>query len=145
MWETHCSFLRFRIESAKKLQVLFLRANRLTNEDFVQMSTHLKANNTIKVLDVSSNPELGKASLDALAEIMNGNRMIEYFGLSKLNLTTEMVVPLFGLIGRFPFPADRVEDHLKELKARDAIVEKNKKLKAQKKPEEPVPQLDNIE
>ena len=36
--------------------MLFLRANRLTNEDFAQMSTHLKANNTIKVLDVSSNP-----------------------------------------------------------------------------------------
>jgi hypothetical protein len=127
------------------LKILFLRANRLTNEDFVHINTHLKANNLIKVLDMISNPELDKASLDALAEIMNGNRMIEYFGLSKLNLTTEMVVPLFGLIGRFPFPADKVEDHLKELKARDVIAEKNKKLKAQKKPEEPVPQLDNIE
>jgi hypothetical protein len=31
------------------------------------------------------------------------------------------------------------------LKARDAIIEKNKKLKASKKPEEPVPVLDNIE
>jgi len=34
---------------------------------------------------------------------------------------------------------------LAELKKRDAIIEKNKKLKASKKPEEPVPQLDNIE
>ena len=31
------------------------------------------------------------------------------------------------------------------MKKRDAIIEKNKKLKASKKPEEPVPQLDNIE
>ena len=41
-----------------------------------------------------------------------------------------MVLPLFELIGRFPFPADDVENHLKEMKARDAIVEKNKKLKS---------------
>ena len=31
------------------------------------------------------------------------------------------------------------------MKERDTIIEKNKKLKAGKKPEEPVPQLDNIE
>jgi len=34
---------------------------------------------------------------------------------------------------------------LAELKRKEAIVEKNKKLKSQKKPEEPVPQVDNIE
>lgn len=32
-----------------------------------------------------------------------------------------------------------------KLKARDQIIEKNKKLKTSKKPEEPVPILDNIE
>lgn len=94
------------------------------------MSPFLKANTTIKVLDISSNPDLGTGSLNALAEVLNGNRSIEYFGMSKLNLTTQMVLPLFDLIGRFPFPADEVENHLKELKARDVIVEKNKKLKS---------------
>ena len=94
------------------------------------MSPFLKANSTIKVLDISSNPDLGTGSLNALADVLNGNRSIEYFGLSKLNLTTQMVLPLFDLIGRFPFPADEVENHLKELKARDVIVEKNKKLKS---------------
>lgn len=125
--------------------MLFLRANKLTDEDFVAMGPHLKTNTTIKVLDISSNPDLSERSLEALADILNGNRSIEYFGLSKLNLSTEMVLPLFNLIGRFPFPADDVENHLKELKARDGIIEKNKKLKSQKKPEEPVPQLDDIE
>jgi hypothetical protein len=38
-----------------------------------------------------------------------------------------------------------VDAHLAKLKARDVIVDKNKKLKTQKKPEEPVPILDNIE
>jgi hypothetical protein len=31
---------------------------------------------------------------------------MEYFGLSKLDLTTEDVLPMFDLIGRFPFPED---------------------------------------
>lgn len=40
---------------------------------------------------------------------------------------------------------EQVEAHQAKLKARDAIIEKNKKLKASKKPEEPVPALDLIE
>jgi len=76
---------------------------------------------------------------------MTANRSLEYLGLSKLRIDTEMITPLFEMIGRFPFPEDQVENQLAELKKRDAIVEKNKKLKASKKPEEPVPQLDNIE
>ena len=44
-----------------------------------------------------------------------------------------------------PFPQDQVEAHQAKMKARDAVIEKNKKLKASKKPEEPVPQLDLIE
>ena len=38
-----------------------------------------------------------------------------------------------------------MEAHSAKIKARDAIIEKNKKLKASKKPEEPVPQIDMIE
>lgn len=76
---------------------------------------------------------------------MYSNRSLEYLGLSKLNLSAELITPIFDMIGRFPFPEDQVENQLAELKKRDAIIEKNKKLKASKKPEEPVPQLDNIE
>lgn len=60
-------------------------------------------------------------------------------GLSKLNLETPAILPMFDLFGRFPFPEDQVENQLAELKKKDAIIEKNKKLKASKKPEEPVP------
>lgn len=38
-----------------------------------------------------------------------------------------------------------MDGHLAKIKARDQTIEKNKKLKASKKPEEPVPILDNIE
>ena len=102
----------------------------MTDADFEAMSGPLKSNTSIKVLDISSNQDLTNRSIESLTEIFNNNRSIEYFGFSKLNLTTEMVQPLFNLIGRFPFPSEEVENHLKEMKARDAIVEKNKKLKS---------------
>jgi hypothetical protein len=105
----------------------------------------LKINTTLKVVDVSSNRDLTPDSLLHISDILSNNRVLEYLGLSKLNLVTDDVIPLFGLLGKFPFPEDQVESHLAKLKARDGIVEKNKKLKSQKKPEEPVPVLDNIE
>ena len=46
---------------------------------------------------------------------------------------------MMQMFGRFPFPEDQVENQLVELKKKEAIVEKNKKLKASKKPEEAVP------
>ena len=60
-------------------------------------------------------------------------------------MTTEDMLPILECFGRVPFPADQVEAYQGELKKRDAIIEKNKKLKQQKKPEEPVPILDSIE
>ena len=122
-----------------------MRASGLTDKDMEHICASLKTNNTIKVLDISSNPNLEREYLDWIADAMTANRSLEYLGLSKLRLTSDMVTSLFEMIGRFPFPEDQVEHQLAELKKRDAIVEKNKKLKASKKPEEPVPQLDNIE
>lgn len=106
----------------------------------------MKTNGSVKVIDISSNREFTTTCIkNSLQEILTTNRVIEYFGLSKLSLETEDILPLFDLFGRFPFPEDQVEHHLAELKKKTAIEEKNKKLKQQKKPEEPVPQLDNIE
>jgi hypothetical protein len=82
---------------------------------------------------------LEKEYLDYICDAMTANRSLEYLGLSKLNLTSEMITPIFDMIGRFPFPEDQVENQLAEIKKKDAIIEKNKKLKASKKAEEPVP------
>lgn len=122
-----------------------MRACELTDTDLAYISTVLKTNATLKVIDFSSNPGLTTAAFDGLCEVLTQNRVIEYFGLAKLGLQSMDVMPMLELFGRFPFPEDQVENQLAELKKRDAIIEKNKKLKAAKKPEEPVPQLDNIE
>lgn len=127
------------------MQVLFIRACHLTDKDMSEIVEAMKINTSIRVFDISSNLELSPANLiGSVGEMVAGNRSIEYLGLSKLNVGTNDVLPLFDNIGRFTFNGD-VEERLKELKNRDAIVEKNKKLKASKKPEEPVPQLDEIQ
>lgn len=54
-------------------------------------------------------------------------------------------MPILDCFGKVPLPADQVEAYQGELKKRDTIIEKNKKLKQQKKPEEPVPILDSLE
>ena len=138
-------FISYRIDSSKKLQVLFLRSNNLSDNDLEHISNSLKTNATIKVIDISSNSNLSGDAIVKMGEILDSNRIIEYFGLAKLNLENHHATPLFNLLGKFAFPADKVQDHLAALKNRDAIIEKNKKQKAAKKPEEPVPVLDNIE
>ena len=118
----------------------------MTDADLAAMNAKLKENTSIRVLDLSSNTDLdATTTISCLQDMMSVNRTIEYLGLSKLNLTSEAARPIFDSIGRFPFPEDQVADQQAALKARDAIIEKNKKLKASKKPEEPVPQVDTIE
>ena len=73
------------------------------------------------------------------------NRTLEYVGLAKNNLETADIVPIIKSFGRHPVPNDQVQAYTAKLKERDAIIEKNKKLKASKKPEEPVPVMDLIE
>lgn len=101
-------------------------------------------NRNLKVLDLSYNKFSGE-TCQQLSQVFEQNRSLEFLGLAKNNLTSDDVVPLLNSFGKVPFPAEQVESYQAELKKRDAIVEKNKKLKASKKPEEPVPILDSLE
>ena len=63
-----------------------MRASGITDEDMNHISTILKTNGTLKVVDVSSNRGLTTASFDGISEVLCQNRVIEYLGLSKLGL-----------------------------------------------------------
>ena len=106
--------------------------------------TNLPMNRNLKVLDISYN-NFSSAVVQEFSSVFEQNRSLEFLGLAKNKLTTEDVMPLLDCFGRVPLPSDQVEAYQAELKKRDAVVEKNKKLKQQKKPEEPVPILDAIE
>ena len=103
--------------------------------------TNLAMNRNLKVLDLSYNKFSGAALTDFVS-VFEQNRSLEFLGLAKNNLTSDDLMPVLECFGRVPLPADQVEAYQGELKKRDAILEKNKKLRQQKKPEEPVPVLD---
>ena len=106
--------------------------------------TSLAMNRNLKVLDLSYN-EFSGQTVREFQSVFEQNRSLEFLGLAKNRLTSEDVMPLLDCFGRVAFPADQVETYQGELKKRDAIIEKNKKLKSQKKAEEPVPIMDNLE
>ena len=62
------------------MQVLFLRANNITDDEIKQMALALKpdpafpgaSNKSLKVLDISYNP-ITEKSLDSLAGLLNSN------------------------------------------------------------------------
>ncbi len=102
-------------------------------------------NKSLKVLDLSYNSFSGKAVSQEFTAVFETNRTLEYVGVAKNNLETADIIPMIKSFGRFPFPTDQVVAYQAKLKERDATIEKNKKLKASKKPEEPVPVMDLIE
>lgn len=139
------------VRDAKKLQVLFLRHSGLCDNDLQQISKMLSSeagaqqNKTLKVIDLSHNNFTGKCVNSCLKNVFETNRTLEYVGLAKNNLQSGDVQPLLKAFGRQPFPAENVPAYQLKIKERDAILEKNKKLKASKKPEEVVPLLDALE
>ena len=124
-----------------------MRASGLRDKDLQHIAlalkpdTNLAMNRNLKVLDLSYNKFSGAALTDFVS-VFEQNRSLEFLGLAKNNLTSDDLMPVLECFGRVPLPADQVEAYQGELKKRDAILEKNKKLRQQKKPEEPVPVLD---
>ena len=80
-----------------------------------------------------------------MKQVFDTNRTLEYVGLAKNGLQSGDVQPLLKCFGRQPFPAENVPAYQLKIKERDTILEKNKKLKASKKPEEIVPLVDALE
>ena len=77
--------------------------------------------------------------------MFEGNRTIEYLGMAKNNLTTADVKPILAVMGKDMFAPEQVEAHQEKVKLRNKIVEDNKKKRAKKQPEDPVPVVDNLE
>ncbi len=83
------------------MQVLFLRANNLNDDDVKQICHVLKPDpanpqfaKPLKVLDLSYNPLTGE-SVTAVAELLETNRALEYVGLSKCKFETHDITKLF--------------------------------------------------
>ena len=99
-----------RLQQNTKLQVLFLRANKLRDDDVKQICHVLKPDpanphslKPLKVLDLSYNPITAEA-VNSISEMLDVNRNLEYIGLAKCHLDASHAAKLFEHIGRIPFP-----------------------------------------
>ena len=58
----------------------------LSDYDLECITKSLKNNTLLKVIDISSNTTLSQSEVTKFFDVLQTNRSIEYFGLSKLGL-----------------------------------------------------------
>ena len=98
----HDEFI-LRLQQNSKLQVLFLRANNITDDDVKQICAVLKPdpanpsafNKPLKVLDLSYNQPLTKDAVAHISDMLEVNRSLEYVGLAKCGLQAVHAAKLF--------------------------------------------------
>lgn len=82
------------IRDSKKLQVLFLRHSGLVDADLQQICKMLSSeagplqNKTLKVIDLSHNGFTGSVVSTCVKQVFDSNRVLEYVGLAKNNLSS---------------------------------------------------------
>jgi hypothetical protein len=132
-----------KIPLMTKIESLCLRGNYLGDEAIIILTENLKNNNTLKILNLYNNC-ISSKSFTAFCSFLETNKKLEEVHLGKNLLVDEDLVSLKKIVGKFLMSAEEVENYQKKSKERDAIIEKNKKLKNQRKPEEPVPFLEEM-
>ena len=76
--------------------------------------------------------------------MLENNKRLEELNLGQNNFVDEDLEALKDYLGRTAIIGEALENHHKKLKDKEAIIEKNKKLKTAKKPEEPVPFVEEL-
>lgn len=132
---TYAGFLK----PESKLKRLTLRSCGLESEALVPIGQFLVSNATLTVLDLYGN---NFSSIEPLAKALAVNRVLEHLNIAKSALTHDQIDCLVPVMGKHPFPSDKVDEHRKLEKERDTIKTRNSKTK---KNPEPVPFVDEIE
>lgn len=127
-----------KLGTSNKLEALCLRGNYLGDESALILFEYLKHNQFLKVLNLFKN-NLSSKSTESLCHMIEINRKIEELHIGGNFFIDDDLSHLKNYVGKIQMTHEEVEVHNKKVKDRDYILEKNKKLKIQKKPEEPVP------
>jgi hypothetical protein len=133
-----------KLATSTKLEALCLRGNYLGDNAILTLFEHLKTNTVLRILNLYLN-NLTSKTTEGLCQLLSQNRKLEDINLGRNYLTDNDLAMLKDYIGKIPMTQEDVESHNKKLKDRDLIIEKNKKLKIQKKPEEPLPVVQDVE
>ena len=127
-----------------KLQMLTLFKCGLHDQQVIEMLELLKEHNDLVMIDLFWNNLTG-ATIEKQTEVLTVYRRLEYIGLGKNKInSTNRIGKLLAKIGRYELNDEEYEQYLHDDKLKDNAIEKNKKLHALKKEEEPVPYIDPV-
>ena len=128
---------------SKRLEALCLRGNHLGDKAASIIFENLKSNSVLKVLNLYKNNLTSKCT-PYLISMLEINKKLEEINLGGNFFDDSDFSKLKSVIGATPVTHEQLDAYNKKVKERDLVIEKNKKLKQQKKNEEPVPLLDEF-
>lgn len=131
------------LSTSPKIEALCLRGNFLGDENAKIFFENMKTNSNLKVLNLFKN-NLTSECIPVFCEMLNENKKLEEINLGGNSFTNEDLIAIKNCIGKIQLSPDEIESYLRRQKERDAIIEKNKKQKAAKKPEDPVPSIEEV-
>lgn len=132
-----------KLSTSPKIEALCLRGNFMGDENAKLLFENLKNNSCLKVLSLYKN-SLTSQCIPPLCDMLEVNKKLEELNLGGNSLNDQDLSMIKNSIGKIQLTAEEIESYLKRAKEREAIIEKNKKLKAAKKPEEPVPIIEEV-
>ena len=133
-----------RLGTSTKIESLCLRGNFLGDDAVIMLLDTMKNNNTLKIINLYNNRITSK-SFAVFCKFLETNKKLEEANFGKNELVDDDLIIFRKSVGKFLMTGEEVEIQQKKLKEREFIVEKNKKLKNQKKPEEPIPFLEEMQ
>ncbi|KAM3127588.1 hypothetical protein pb186bvf_020293 [Paramecium bursaria] len=123
------------------LEFLTLRSCNLTDQAVEALCTTIKQ---LKCLDLYDN-HLSKNSFNAIGKMLANNASMEFLGLAKNQIQSfDELQGITQNLGKFLLSPEELEDYRNKEKERDAIIERNKKVK-KKGTEEIVPVLEPLQ
>ncbi|CAK87477.1 unnamed protein product (macronuclear) [Paramecium tetraurelia] len=129
------------LQQVQQVEFLTLRSCQLTNKQIQSLTSDVQ---NLKCLDLYDN-RLSREALNLIGKMLGQNGSMEFLGLAKNGIQSfDDLQGITQNIGRFQMSQEEYEEYKTKEKERDAIIERNKKVK-KKGTEEPVPFLESIQ
>lgn len=127
-----------------RLDSLCLRGNLICDNAGIVLFENLKQNSVLRVLNLYRN-NLSSAIINSVVSMIEVNRKLEELNLGNNRFKDEDFRLISKELGKYKISEEENEELMKKIKEKNEIIEKNKKLKASKKPELPLPVVPDIE
>lgn len=144
-WCPELAPVAHEIGEFKTLEALILRGCGISDKKLQELLDAVKANGIrLRLLDLYSNHLTDKA-VEYLCDYVQDYKWIDSIGLGMNKIKRlSTFKPLFDRLGVVESSKSEFDQFVYASKQRDTIVQKNQKLKAVKKPEEPLPYLEDV-